>query len=54
MAPLADRVPDAVACFQYDRHEAALQNMRGGGKPDRTGSDDGDCFCFAHRVLPSN
>ena len=54
VAPLAHRMPDAVAGLQHDRPEAALQHMGGGGKADRAGADDGDGLGFAHRiVLPS-
>jgi hypothetical protein len=42
MAPLAHRVPNAVAGFQHDRPKPALQHMRGRGKTNRTGSDNRD------------
>jgi hypothetical protein len=54
MTPLADRVPDAVASFQHDRSKTLFENMRGGGKPDRAGSDNRYRLCVAHGMLPSN
>jgi hypothetical protein len=52
MAPLPHSVADVVTGFQHDRLQPALQNMGGGGKADRPGSDDCDGLGFAHGVLP--
>ena len=42
MAPLAHGVADLGAGLEHDRLHAAFQHMRGGGKADRAGAQDGD------------
>lgn len=51
MTPLAHRMPGAVAGFQHDRPQPSLHHMRGRGKTDRAGPDDGNYLCFSHGIL---
>ena len=54
MAPFEDRGADTAAFFEEGRAQAALDQTRGGGEADRTGSDhrDGEIFRFHHSILP--
>ena len=54
VAPLPHRMPDVVSSFQHDRPQPALQNMRGSGETNRSGSDNRDGLCFAHGILSSH
>ena len=53
MAPLADAVRRRRAGFEHERRLVPRQEMRGGGKADRAGTDDGDgqraASCHAFR-----
>ena len=42
MRPFAERRADAVAALEDQRAQAARNEMRGRGKADRAGADDGD------------
>ncbi len=51
MGPLAHGVAGVGAGFEHHRFHAALQDMRSGGQPDRTATQDRHCFRFGHDAL---